>query len=59
VLFAWLVVTSLADFGLSFSLPVGQLVVFVVLAVIVGVVGAALPARRGSRVDVLAALHQE
>jgi putative ABC transport system permease protein len=59
VLFAWLVITSLADFGLSFALPVGQLVVFVVLAVIVGVVGAVLPARRGARVDVLAALHQE
>lgn len=59
VLFAWLVITSLADFGLSFSLPAGQLVVFAILAVMVGVLGATLPARRGARVDVLQALHHD
>jgi putative ABC transport system permease protein len=59
VVFAWLVITSLADFGLSFSLPAVQLVLFAVLAVMVGVLGATLPARRGARVDVLDALHHD
>jgi len=59
VLFAWLVVTSLADFGLTFALPLGQLVAFAALSVVVGVVGATLPARRGARVDVLHALHHD
>ena len=59
VLFASLVIGSLGDFGLGLSLPAGQLVVFAALAVAAGVLGAALPARRGARVDVLAALHHD
>ena len=59
VLFASLAIGSLGDFGLSLSVPGGQLAVFAALAVAAGVVGAALPARRGARVDVLAALHHD
>ena len=59
ILFAWLVIASLSEFGLSLSIPWGQLVVFMALAVAVGVLGAIAPARRASRVDVLAAIHQE
>ena len=59
VLFASLIIGSLGDFGLGLSLPAGQLVVFAALAVAAGVIGAALPARRGARVDVLAALHHD
>ena len=59
VLFASLVIGSLGDFGLELSVPAGQLVLFAGLAVAAGVIGAALPARRGSRVDVLAALHHD
>ena len=59
VLFASLVIGSLGDFGLGLSVPAGQLAGFAALAVAAGVVGAALPARRGARVDVLAALHHD
>ena len=59
VLFASLVIGSLGDFGLALAIPAGQLAVFAALAVAAGVIGAALPARRGARVDVLAALHHD
>jgi putative ABC transport system permease protein len=50
---------ALADLGLVFSVPVAQLASFLVLAMVVGVVAAVLPARRGARIDVLDAMHQE
>ena len=59
IAFAWLVVQSLSEFGFSLSIPAGQLLIFMFLAVIVGVIGAVAPARRASRVDVLEALHEE
>ena len=45
--------------GLGFALPAGQLALFLVLAVVVGVVGAALPARRAARIDVLDAMRHQ
>ena len=59
LLFAWLMTESLSDLGLVFSVPAGQLVVFLVLALAVGVLAAVGPARRGARIDVLEALHYE
>jgi len=59
LVFAFLMTAALADLGLGFSVPVAQLVVFLALAVVVGVVGAVLPARRGARIDILDALHHE
>jgi putative ABC transport system permease protein len=59
ILFAFLLIQSLSEFGFSISIPVGQLLIFMVLALVVGVVGAIAPARRASRVDVLEAIHQE
>ena len=59
LLFGYLMTAALADLGLSFSVPFAQLAGFLVLAVVVGVVAAVLPARRGARIDVLEALHQE
>jgi putative ABC transport system permease protein len=59
VLFAFLITTSLDEWGLGFSLPVGQLIGFLALSVIVGVLGAVMPARRSARLDVLDALHYE
>lgn len=59
IVFASLIVASLSEFGLVFELPFGQLVIFLVLAVIVGVLAAVLPARRSSRLDPLEALHYE
>ena len=46
VLFAFLVTQALDDLGLGFAVPLGQLVAIIVLAALVGVVGAIAPARR-------------
>jgi putative ABC transport system permease protein len=59
IVFAWLVIQSLSEFGFSISIPVGQLLTFIALAVLVGVVGAIGPARRASHVDVLNAIRHE
>jgi putative ABC transport system permease protein len=56
---AALVTQSLAKYGVSFSLPVGTLVVFTVVAVIAGVLAAIAPARRAARLNVLNALQYE
>ena len=55
------VVTTVAlqDQGFVFSIPVGSLIVFAILAVIAGVVAAIPPARRASRLNVLEALAYE
>jgi ABC-type antimicrobial peptide transport system permease subunit len=44
---------------IQFSLPVTQLVVFAIAAVIVGIVAAIFPARRAARLNPLEALHYE
>jgi putative ABC transport system permease protein len=59
VLFAWLTTFAIKDLGVGFSLPAGQLVVFLVLAVVVGAVGAIAPARRAARLDILDAVQSE
>jgi putative ABC transport system permease protein len=56
---AALVTQSLSKYGVSFSLPVGTLAVFTVVAVIAGVLAAVAPARRASRLNVLNALQYE
>ena len=56
---AALVTQSLSQFGVSFSLPVGTLVVFTVVAIIAGVLAAIAPARRAARLNVLNALQYE
>jgi putative ABC transport system permease protein len=44
---------------IDFTLPVGQLVVFAIAAIIVGVLAAIFPARRAARLNVLRALQYE
>ena len=57
IVFGWMAVLALRDQGLAvFSLPLAQLLVFLVLAGVAGVVAAIGPARRASRVDVLEAI---
>ena len=56
---AALVTQSLSEFGVSFSLPVGTLVVFTVVAILAGVLAAIAPARRAARLNVLNALQYE
>ena len=59
VVLAWVFSLGLADEGIVFSIPWGQLVVFLVVAFLAGVLAAALPARRAARLDPLDALHHE
>jgi putative ABC transport system permease protein len=54
-----LAVRSLSGFGVGFSLPVGTLAAFTIVAVVAGLLAALLPARRASRLNVLRALQYE
>jgi ABC-type antimicrobial peptide transport system permease subunit len=45
--------------GIPFSVPWGTIVVFVLAAIVVGVLAAIFPARRASRLNILAALQYE
>ncbi len=59
VIFALVISRPLASQGFVFTLPIGRLIVFFVLAAIAGVVAAIPPARRASKVDVLRAVTTE
>jgi putative ABC transport system permease protein len=56
---AALVTAALSSEGITFSVPVGTLVAFVVVAILAGMAAAILPARRASRLKVLEALQYE
>jgi putative ABC transport system permease protein len=59
ILFAWVLARGLEDQGIGFTLPVGTLAVFLVLAIVAGVLAAVLPARRAAKLKPLDALHFE
>jgi putative ABC transport system permease protein len=59
VAFAWLTTFAVKDLGVGFSIPGGQLAAFLVLAVVVGALGAIAPARRAARLSILDAIHSE
>ncbi|HEX2047803.1 MAG TPA: FtsX-like permease family protein [Acidimicrobiales bacterium] len=60
VFFGWALVTDLDSQGIeNVVVPGGQLVFYVLLAGIAGVVAAVFPARRAARLDVLAAISYE
>jgi putative ABC transport system permease protein len=60
VFFGWAIVRALNDQGIKvFSVPTGQLVFYVILAGIFGVLAAFFPARRAARLDVLRAIASE
>jgi putative ABC transport system permease protein len=50
---------ALAEYGITFAMPIGTLVAFVGVAIVAGMAAALLPARRASRLNVLAALQHE
>ncbi len=56
---AALVTRALNQFDLRFALPVGQLVVLTVVAVVAGLMAAITPARRAAKLDPLRALQYE
>jgi putative ABC transport system permease protein len=59
LVFALIISRPLEEQGFVFTLPIGTLVIFFVLAGIAGVVAAIPPARRASKVDVLRAVTTE
>jgi len=60
VFFGWAMVRALASQGFGeFTVPAGQLVAYVVLAGLAGVLAALLPGRRAARVDMLRAITTE
>ena len=44
---------------IDFTLPLGQLIVFLLAAIVVGIVAAIFPARRAARLNILGALQYE
>jgi putative ABC transport system permease protein len=59
VFLALLVTQALSMYDLQLSVPLDQLLIFAILAIIVGVIAAILPARRAARLNVLEALQYE
>jgi putative ABC transport system permease protein len=59
VLLAWVFSLGLEDEGIVFRVPWLQLLVFLVVAILAGVLAAVLPARRAAKLDPLDALHYE
>jgi putative ABC transport system permease protein len=60
VLWGWAFARALRDQGLSvFRVPAGEVILFLVAAVIAGVIAAVLPAWRASRLNVLEAIATE
>jgi putative ABC transport system permease protein len=59
VFLAALVTQALSQFDVRFSVPTGQLVLFAVISIIVGILAAIAPARRAAKLNVLRALQYE
>jgi putative ABC transport system permease protein len=50
---------AMRGIGMTFTLPIGSLVAFAVVATLAGMLAAALPARRAARMPVLDALSYQ
>ncbi|MEO9177323.1 MAG: FtsX-like permease family protein [Gaiellales bacterium] len=59
IFFGFVMSKGLENQGIQFAVPVGQIVLFLIISAIVGVLAAILPARRASRIKVLEALSYE
>ncbi|MFN8215395.1 MAG: FtsX-like permease family protein [Solirubrobacterales bacterium] len=59
IVFATLIAQPLKDEGFTLSYPIGSLIAILLLAAIVGVIAAILPARRAARLNVLESLQYE
>jgi putative ABC transport system permease protein len=59
IVLAVLVTAGLQSQGIEYALPIGQLLIWVIIAMVFGIVAAAWPARRAARLDVLQAIAYE
>jgi putative ABC transport system permease protein len=59
IILAVLITTGLQSQGIEYTIPIGQLLIWVVFAIFFGIVAAAFPARRAARLDVLQAIAYE
>ena len=60
IFFGWALVTALEDEGITtFAIPGGQLIVYIVMAVLAGILAAIPPARRAAKLNVLEAIGTE
>ena len=59
IFLAGLTTIALSDYGVVFAIPYRSLAIFVVVAIVAGMLAAILPARRASRLNVLEALQYE
>ena len=57
--FGFVVTTGLKSQGLTFAVPTTELIEFLILAIIAGVLSSVFPARRAARLNVLEALQYE
>ena len=59
IVFGAAIVQALSSEGIELKLPVGQLVVFVIIAGLAGILAGTRPARRAARLDVLRAVNAD
>ena len=60
LLLGWVVILALRDQGLTtYSVPAGRIVLILALSFAIGVAAAIIPARRATKLDVLAAIASE
>jgi putative ABC transport system permease protein len=59
LLFGRALIASLSDQGIDFTLPVGQLFAFLILAGLAGLASGVWPARRAAKLDILRAVSAE
>jgi putative ABC transport system permease protein len=60
ILFGWALQRSLSDLGIDrLAIPVGQLIVMLIVAALIGVVAAIWPARRAAKLNILEAITYE
>jgi putative ABC transport system permease protein len=59
LVFGFLIIEAISEDGVSFSVPFVQLVIFLILAGLAGLLAGVPPARRAARLDILRAIHSE
>jgi len=59
LVFGRVILEALKDQGIAFALPTGQIVIYVLLAILAGLIAGTFPARRAAKLDILRAIATE